>query len=101
MAVTYDYETGRMTRDFHFVRYGEICRLSGLPAYVGGNRCKHCPCNDGYVDSCSFGVEHWQDFDGSYIRCKHSEAKDSENIGDLLRAYYDFIQHRALCALCY
>jgi hypothetical protein len=45
------------------------------------------------------GVEYWGRFEHCYIKCKHPEAKDSEDTGAVKNAYYDFIKYKALCAL--
>ena len=43
MATTYNYQTGKIERDFKFIRYGEKCKRSGLPCYAGStNRCEKC-----------------------------------------------------------
>ena len=71
MAMTYDYNTRKITRDWHIRRHDEKCRLSGLPAYIGGDRCQKCPYNKGTRD-----LE-----DTFFTLCSHPEAKDSENQG--------------------
>ena len=35
MACTYDYDTGKITLDFHLVKYDEICELRGIKGRVG------------------------------------------------------------------
>lgn len=93
MGATYNYQTGKMTRDFKFVEQGDACRLSSLPARVGSEWCrKYCNHFDGI----------WSRFRGpaSYVRCKHPEAKDSEGCGEAIRTFYEELEHEALCALC-
>lgn len=74
MACTYDYNTGKITIDFHVRRDYEKCRLSGLPAFVGSKRCHQCQFFGGsYIN--------WQsrEFDDTFFtKCKHPDVKDSE-----------------------
>lgn len=100
MAATYDYQTGRIEHDYHFVRYGEKCKLSGLPAYVGSDRCLHCPHNAGSIHPFSVQLRYGIRLDDSYVLCKHKESKDSENCGIAKHAFYEQLQDEALCALC-
>jgi len=92
MAMTYDYSTRKITRDWHIRRCDEKCRLSGLPAKVGGNRCQKCQYHK--------GVEFdWQarDLDDTFfILCSHPEAKDSENTDRVLRYIYDRFENEAI-----
>ena len=101
MAATFDYNTQQLERDFHFVEWDTKCKRSGLPCKAGSDRCQKCAHYDGSVHPSSFGVEYWQRFDKSYVLCKHEEAKDAEDSSAVRSAYYDFVKHRALCALCY
>lgn len=101
MATTYCYDNRHIERDFHFVEYGEKCKRGGLPAKAGNDWCKRCKYNGGAVYPSSFGVEYWRWFDNSYVKCKHPEAKDSEGSDGVRRAFYEFFEHQALCALCY
>lgn len=101
MAATYDYQTGQVERDFHFVRYGEKCKLSGLPAYAGGERCLKCPNNVGSIHPFSCEIRYGIRLSDSYVYCKHQDAKDSENCGEAKSAFYSQMQDEALCALCH
>lgn len=47
MAMIYDYQTGKITRDWHLIKHGEICRLRDVPARVGAYGCEHCSFNKG------------------------------------------------------
>jgi hypothetical protein len=70
MACTYNYETGKVTLDFHLVRYDEICELRGLKGRAGVEECHRCPFYGGsYCD--------WAKWE-SFVKCKHPDAKDSE-----------------------
>lgn len=42
MAASYDYTTGKMERDFHFVKWDTRCKGSGLPCKAGSDRCQKC-----------------------------------------------------------
>lgn len=92
MAMTYDCNTRKITRDWHIIRHREKCRLSGLPAKVGGDRCSKCPYNKGTEFD-------WQarDFENTFFTlCSHPEATDSENTGNVLRRIYDRFESEAL-----
>ena len=92
MAMTYDYSTGKITRDWHIRRDEEKCRLSGLPAKVGGERCKKCPYNKG-------GKIDWKARDLAdtfFTLCSHPEATDSENTGNVLWHIYETFEDEAL-----
>lgn len=92
MAMTYDYDTRKITRDWHIRRHDEKCCLSGLPAYVGGDRCRKCPYNRGIkTDWNARELENM-----FFTLCSHPEAKDSENTGDVLRGIYDSFEDEAL-----
>jgi hypothetical protein len=92
MGATYNYKTGKITRDFHFVELGNACRLSSLPARVGSEWCrKYCNHFDGT----------WTRFIGpaSYVLCKHPKAKDSEGCGEAISTFYEELESRAFSAL--
>ena len=101
MAAEYNYQNGQITYDFHFVRYDEKCKLSGLPAYVGGDRCMRCPHNVGSIHPFSVQLKYGVRLDNSYVYCNHKDAKDSENCGIAKHAFREQLQDEALCALCY
>ena len=91
MACTYDYQTGKIERDFHFVKVGEKCKLSGLPAKAGNERCCKCPYRRGEIYS-------WQlRGDDSFVMCKHPEAKDSEGSEGARFMWYKKFKEEALC----
>lgn len=72
MACTYNYDTGKITLDFHLVKYDEICGLRGIKGKAGNQECHRCPFYGGsYSDMSTI------DWD-SFVKCKHPEAKDSE-----------------------
>lgn len=97
MKVTYEYETGKFTRDFKIIRLydpdkGQAkCKLSGLPCWVNSEMCKKCPHYGGLI---SYKVH----LDGFYLKCDHPEQKDSENIGNVISQYYDYVKEQALIA---
>lgn len=91
--MTYDYSTGRIERDFSFVKFGIICRLSGLPSRVGKPGCQRCPYNGGIV-------EGFDDKEISFVKCKHKEAEDSEENTWTKWHYLDEFKNEALCAFC-
>lgn len=101
MGASYDYQTGRVERDFHFIRYGEKCKLSGLPAYAGGDRCLKCQHNAGSIHPFSCHIKYGFRLNDSYVFCNHKDAKDSENCGEAKHAFHEQLQDEALCALCY
>lgn len=90
--MTYDYKTRKITRDFKIRRHNEKCKLSGLPAKVGNKRCHQCPHNKGTEII-------WQshDLDDTFFTlCDHPEAKDSENIENVLSRIYERFENEAL-----
>lgn len=92
MAMTYDYQTRKITRNWHIRRHNEKCRLSGLPAYVGSDRCHKCPYNKG----TEFNWQAIDLEDTFFTRCSHPEAKDSKNTGSILNRIYDEFENEAL-----
>ncbi len=72
MACTYDYNTGKITMDFHLIRHDEICNLRGIRTRVGAFGCKNCVFNAG--THIHRNCTEWED----YVKCKHPDAKDSE-----------------------
>ena len=95
MACTYNYETGKITLDFHLIAYNEICTLRGLKGKAGNSECHRCPFYGGsYTDMRTIDWDSW-------VKCKHPDAKDSENsrnamydirekfIEEALTHYYD------------
>ena len=101
MAATYDYTNGKMERDFHFVKWDEKCRESGLPCRAGSNICSRCPHYDGSIHPSSFGPEYWGRLDDSYVLCKHPDKEDAKDSGVARHLFYERLKHKALCALCY
>lgn len=97
MAVTYDYSTRKITRDFHFVKGDTKCTGSGLPTWTGGHhdRCRKCQYYLGTLYAWEFGT------DDDFVMCKHPDKKDDENSGNVQYLYYDKVEQKALAALCY
>lgn len=92
MAMTYDYNTGKITRDWHIRRHDEKCRLSGLPAKVGGDRCSKCQ----YHKGTEFDWQARDLEDTFFTICSHPEATDSENTENVLWRIYDRFESKAL-----
>ena len=92
MAMTYDYNTGGITRDWHIRRHDEKCRLSGLPAKVGGDRCSKCQ----YHKGTEFDWQARDLEDTFFTLCSHPEAKDSDNTENVLCRIYDRFESKAL-----
>ena len=101
MATTYNYETRRIERDFHFVRWDDGCKLSGLPCRAGSVRCTKCQHYDGSIHPWSMMLRHGFRLNDSYIFCKHPDKKDSENSSEAAWAFHEAFEHEALCALDY
>lgn len=99
MATTYDYQTGQIARDFHFVRWDEKCRLGGLPCYVGSERCTKCKYYNGSIHPFSYHIRFGGRLNDSYVFCKHPDQKDSENSREASDAFNEAFKDRALCAL--
>lgn len=71
MPCTYDYNTRKITLDFHLVAYNEICTLRGLKGKTGNQECHRCPFYGGsYSDIDTIDLV-------SFVKCKHPDAKDS------------------------
>lgn len=101
MATTYDYQTRKIERDFHFVRWDEKCKLGGLPCYVGSERCTKCQHYNGSIHPFSHFLRYGFRLNDSYVFCKHPEKKDSEDCGEAIHAFHEAFEHEALCALDY
>lgn len=71
MPCTYDYNTRKITLDFHLVAYNEICTLRGLKGKAGNQECNRCPFYGGSYSDMS--TIDWN----SFVKCKHPDAKDS------------------------
>lgn len=100
MAATYDYQTRKITRDFHFVRWDELCKLSGLPCYAGSDRCTmKCKWYAGSIHPFSHHIRFGGRLEDSYVYCKHPDKKDSENSYEAVRAFKEAFENEALCAL--
>lgn len=91
MSCTYDYETGKITIDFHLMKWGEICDLKGIKGRIGAEGCRYCPFNGGYISDTSDPIE-WRTF----TKCKHENAKDSEGCDAAYYEIYDKIRQEAL-----
>ena len=100
MAATYDYSTRRIERDFHFVRWDERCKLSGLPCYAGSDRCRSCNHYCGSIHPFSMQLGYGFRLKDSYVMCKHPDKKDSENSSEAMSAFHKKLEHEAMCALC-
>ena len=75
----FDYSTGVITRDFKVVSTDDKCKLSGLPCYVGSERCKKCR---------HFAGTYM--FHGFWIFCKSPEQEDTKNFAVIDAIYSDF-----------
>ena len=85
--ISFDYQTGRIERDFHFVKVESICELlHPIRSYVGGEGCSHCGCNKGTYstkyDTC--------------VLCSHPNAKDSPGTDELRFLYMENFKDEAL-----
>ena len=101
MATTFDYQTGRIEVDFHFVEWNTKCKGSGLPCKAGSERCQRCKYHGSSIHPWSFGVTAGVRMDESYILCKHPDAKDSKGCNIARHLFYEAFKNEALCALCY
>lgn len=95
MSATYDYNTGKITIDFKFVKGGERCQHSQLPSLVNSQWCRTY-CN--YYIGTIYGRDI---FEEPYVQCKHPSAIDSADCGEARSKYYEQLETRALDALCY
>lgn len=98
---TYDYTTGQITRDFKFVKFGEVCRLRGVGSMVGKPGCKKCPFNGGVISTADCkSVYEWtyEDSEDRYVKCKHKEAKDSPDSEDIRYWFYEKFKEQAYAA---
>lgn len=93
--ISYDYSTGHIERDFHFVKHGEICRLRDVPSRVGAYGCKRCPYHKG--EDVEWNARDIEDM--FFTRCNHPNSKDSEGSEGIVRDLYDRFITEALSAL--
>ena len=91
--MTYDYQTSKITRDWHLVKHGEICRLRGVPARVGAHGCEHCPYNKGLEINWRADLA-----DMFYVKCNHADAKDSEGSWLIIHDILEKFENEALIA---
>lgn len=89
MAATYNYMTAQVTFDFHLIKKDEICELQKVQARVGAYGCSHCPHFGGVMHGACY----------SYIKCKHSNAKDSKDSQELKNKLESQLEINALSAL--
>ena len=97
MGATYDYSTGKITRDFHFVRGDTKCKGSGLPCWTGGHhdRCRQCQ----YYAGTLYGWTLRTDKD--FVMCKHPDKEDDPESYEAQRLYNAYLENEAMKALCY
>ena len=90
MACTYNYDTGKLTMDFHLIKDGEICYLRGkeYASRVGAYGCQHCVYNKGgHIDYSGRTLD-----ETLFTKCKHPDAKTSNGAKDVMwRIEKDFI----------
>lgn len=98
MATTYDYQTGKIERDFKFIRYGEKCKRSGLPCYAGAtNRCEKCQHYGGLITPWEMREFTCRNLgDDSYVVCKHPEAQDSKDSEHFISIWYEHFRNEAI-----
>lgn len=90
MATTYNYETGKIERDFNFARYNEACRLTELPCRIGSARCLECRYRVGTIYSWEL---HGSD---SFAMCKHPYMPDSPVSGAAEALFNEYFRNQAL-----
>lgn len=95
MSTTYDYSTGHIKTDIHFVKIGDICRLTALPARIGNDWCQRCEHNKGTINHWLIGGDY------SFKMCNHPKQQDTKDCGDARHWFYEKIKEGALSALCY
>ena len=95
MATSYDYSTGRIERDFRFVKVYEPCHRSQLPCRAGSSWCNKCKHYNGTIHLTGGGEMV------GYIGCKHPDAQDSQGYEIALEYFYEKFEQQALSALCY
>lgn len=88
MACTYEYATGKITLDFHLVKYDEICELRGLKGKAGVEECHRCP----FYGGTHSDWDEWK----SFVKCKHPDAKDSDGSFGAKSEIYDEFEREAL-----
>jgi hypothetical protein len=99
MSATYNYLTGKIEREFKFVKYGTKCKLSGLPTYAGiseSDRCLKCRYNEGTIHPWTYRGIYGESIDESYVFCNHPEQKDSKNIEDVKHVFAERLKYEAL-----
>lgn len=89
---TYNYNTGKITRDFKFVKRGSVCRLTQLPARVGNDWCSRCKHNLGTIHSWEYRG------DDDFIKCSHEKQVDAEDCFEVAWRWNERFREEALCA---
>ena len=91
MGATYDYNTRQITRDFHFVKEGEICKLAySTPARVGGWSCEHCKFYKGLDLDYDNRIET-----SFFVKCGHPDSKDSKDAGNVIYRFNERLEEEA------
>lgn len=95
MGMTYTYDTGKITRDFHFVKpNGKSCTKSNLPP---GVHCLGCEFYGGKYTKFVISECEYQTF----IKCKLPGINDHESSKELVHQMYEDFRLEALIALDY
>lgn len=94
---TYDYETGKITRNFKFVRIGEPCKLTPTSEFVGDATCNNCKYNCGQF---TLSYKYWGRslVDETCCMCAHPHAKDFKGSGCFVADYNERLFYNAMCA---
>ena len=100
MAETYDYSTGQIKRDFHFIAEGTICELRGLAfrTLVGSVGCARCVFHKDSVEPWMANL-HCTDYDASCVICTHEQAKNTEGSEWAVQAFNEKLRTAALSCL--
>ena len=94
MGMTYTYDTGQITRDFHLLKPdGKSCIYSNLPH---GVHCLGCKYYNGKYSGFNQYEREWK----SFIRCKLPDISDHESARWAVHQIYEDFENEALGALC-
>lgn len=90
MAIIYDYNSGKITRDFHYVKIFDACRRTQLPCRAGSDWCRRCQYYKTRLSSIDFPT---------FILCNHPDATDSPGYETAHQYFCEKFEQQALSQL--
>ena len=91
--MTYNYDTGKITRDFIFKKIDNLCRVDENKSTLIGVMCKTCPFYKG---------ERMESFDKGFVLCGNIKgddpfAEDDPGCSKIRSEMYERFRNDAIC----